>query len=441
MARHVRNPKVDSRTAREKLKPSGKPHYSVLGGKLHLGYRKGKSGGKWVLRRYVGDGAYVVETMAEADDFADADGVNVLTFHQAQDKARERAQALAEEDRIAALGPSVTVRDAIEAYLTIRDTREAQYASRNSKRRNARSRLTRHVLLADGALSAKSLAALTTDDLAKWREALASRVGAPERTVHDMKAALNEAVRRFQAKLPPDMRDTIRNGLAGANAAPVARGKQVLPDADVRRLIAAAWEVDADGNWDGDLGRLILILAATGARFSQVVRITVGDVQPGRLMIPTSRKGRKKKVTQTPVPVGDDVLAALAKMIAGRKGHEPLLLRPRWHKAAVGRWIKGARGPWGAVDELGRVWPAVVERAGLAVGTIPYALRHSSIVRGLRAGLPVRLVASVHDTSAAMVEQHYAAFIVDALNELAARAIVPLTTAPATVVSIERAQR
>jgi hypothetical protein len=30
---------------------------------------------------------------------------------------------------------------------------------------------------------------------------------------------------------------------------------------------------------------------------------------------------------------------------------------------------------------------------------IPYALRHSSIVRAIRSGLPIRLVAALHETS------------------------------------------
>ncbi|HME85333.1 MAG TPA: integrase, partial [Roseiarcus sp.] len=111
MARHVRNPKLDSRTAREKLKPSDKPVYSDLGNKVHLGYRKGKRGGSWVLRRYLGDEKkYVTETIAEADDVADADGVNVLDYRQAQDAARALMAARAEETRIASLGPIVTVR-------------------------------------------------------------------------------------------------------------------------------------------------------------------------------------------------------------------------------------------------------------------------------------------------------------------------------------------
>lgn len=57
---------------------------------------------------------------------------------------------------------------------------------------------------------------------------------------------------------------------------------------------------------------------------------------------------------------------------------------------------------------------------------IPYALRHSSIVRGIRANLPIRLVAALHDTSVEMIERHYAKWIVDGLDDLAARAVVPL---------------
>ena len=39
-----------------------------------------------------------------------------------------------------------------------------------------------------------------------------------------------------------------------------------------------------------------------------------------------------------------------------------------------------------------------------------------------------------------MIERHYAAHIVDAMDELAGRAVVPLTTSPATVFPIERAR-
>ena len=379
VAKTARNAKLDSKAARAKLAPSPKPYFVSIDEGLHLGYRKGertrdsspnRTPGRWVSRRYLGNEKYVVELIAAADDFADADGVEVLTFHQAQTRARERAQALAEEARIASIGPAITVRDAVEAYMAVRDEREARYSGGKGLRRNARSRLVKHVLGADEKLAAKSLPALAVNDLAKWCEGLSVRVKAPERTVHDFKAALNAAAKRFMAQLPANFRDVVRDGLAKAHAAPsVAREAQIIPDADVRALISAAWEVDGEGGWDGDLGRIVLVLAATGARFSQVIRMTCGDVQVGqkRLMVPASRKGRGVKLsTHIGVRVGDDVLGALAKATAGRKGHEALFLRPHWQKGTVGRWEKGERGPWHSTDELTRIWPAIVARVGLA---------------------------------------------------------------------------
>jgi site-specific recombinase XerD len=73
------------------------------------------------------------------------------------------------------------------------------------------------------------------------------------------------------------------------------------------------------------------------------------------------------------------------------------------------------------------VWEAIVTKAGLDNQTVPYSLRHTSIVRGLRVGLPARLVAALHDTSVGMIEKHYAAYVVDAMNDLAARAVLELS--------------
>ena len=72
-----------------------------------------------------------------------------------------------------------------------------------------------------------------------------------------------------------------------------------------------------------------------------------------------------------------------------------------------------------------RPWQAVIKALALH-HVVPYALRHSSIVRGLRAGLPIRLVASNHDTSVQMIERHYARYIADGLEELSAKAVIPL---------------
>jgi integrase len=427
--------KIGSREQRKKLRASGKPHLEPFERGLDLGYRKGQRGGSWVIRRYLGrrDRGYTFETIGRADDDPGEGGA--LDYEAARAIARERMQTLAEDARVANHGPVITVQKAIDEYVAARDAREL--ASRQAAeavkglKKDARSRL-KHVL-ADKKLAATPLGSLTTDDLTTWRESLRMEAASVQRVVNDFKAALNAAARRYRAQLPPTTRDTIKDGLATVNAsAPVARKAQVLPDADVRRLIAAAWAVDADGVWGGDLARIVLVLAATGARFSQIIRMTVADVQAAqvRLMVPTSRKGRgTKRQTHTGVRVGEDVLAALAPVTAGRKGGEPLFLRPHVRQVGPARWEVDGRAPWFAAAELRRPWAEIIASAGLAPGVVPYALRHSSIVRGLRAGLPTRLVAAVHDTSSAMIEKHYGAFVVDALDELAARAIVPLSPA------------
>jgi tRNA A37 threonylcarbamoyladenosine dehydratase len=40
----------------------------------------------------------------------------------------------------------------------------------------------------------------------------------------------------------------------------------------------------------------------------------------------------------------------------------------------------------------------------------------------------MRLVAALHDTSSAMISRHYSAYIVDAMDELAAKAVMSLTS-------------
>jgi hypothetical protein len=156
--------KIGTREQRKALKQSGKPYFEGLERGIDLGYRKGLRGGSWVIRRYLGDRKYAVETIGAADD--DPTEKEVLTYDQARIAARERAQALADETRIASLGPIVTVRSAIEEYVAARDARELLNRGgkgrkgTNSKglKKDARSRL-KHVL-ADEKLSTKPLSAL-----------------------------------------------------------------------------------------------------------------------------------------------------------------------------------------------------------------------------------------------------------------------------------------
>ncbi len=425
MTRHAN---LTTPAVRSKLKVRAAPHYATqIGEGLHLGYRRMKGAGRWVARFYAGDEQYRATAFASADDLEPANGAAVLSYSQACDRARELSKARAERERLEAAGPPLTVERAIAEYA---DGREARWVPLGGPRRDARTRLTRHVL-ADGKLAATPLSDLTINQLSIWR------AGAAERVTHDLRAALNASAKRYRDRLPPDFPNTIKAGLGSPGTAPaIAREAQTLPDADIRRLIAVSMEIDDEGSWDGGFARLTLVMAATGARFSQLVRMTAGDVLPAqrRFMIPTARKGRgAKRLSHVGVPVGQDVLDALKPATNGRKGHEMLFLRPDLRPIGVGKWERGDKPrPWASPAEFARPWALVVARADLPANLTPYSLRHSSILRGLRAGLPTRLVAQLHDTSSVMIERNYSHHISDALSELAERAIVPLAPTPVT---------
>jgi hypothetical protein len=55
-----------------------------------------------------------------------------------------------------------------------------------------------------------------------------------------------------------------------------------------------------------------------------------------------------------------------------------------------------------------------------------YALRHSSIVRQLLAGTPIRLVAVAHDTSVNMIERTYSHHIADVSDVPLRRALLDI---------------
>jgi hypothetical protein len=89
MARTVKDANLATGEARRRLEARGKPYYRVIDEGLHIGYRKPRSSsGKWVMRWYTGKQSYKVEVIGIADDVSDANGVSVLSFSQAQQKAR-----------------------------------------------------------------------------------------------------------------------------------------------------------------------------------------------------------------------------------------------------------------------------------------------------------------------------------------------------------------
>jgi hypothetical protein len=72
--------------------------------------------------------------------------------------------------------------------------------------------------------------------------------------------------------------------------------------------------------------------------------------------------------------------------------------------------------------------PTAMARLVLAEDAAGGGWSSSGACAALRAHPPVRLVAAQHDTSVAMIEKRYSAYVVDAIDELAAKVLAPLIT-------------
>lgn len=393
MARSIRSATLETRSARLRLPVARKPVFIKLAPQLGLGYRRNRTAGTWVARLADGKGGNWTKAIGSADDFDAADGSSVLDFWQAQEKARALVREKGGEGGAA---EALTLAQAIDRY-------EADLKMRGGDLGNV-GRVRAHL---PPALVRKPLSLLGTRDLRGWRDGLAGRLAPASinRTCTVLKAALNLAADHDEGITN---RRAWETGLASLPDAEEARNV-ILPDDQVRQLVERAYEHSRE------FGLLVEAAAVTGARVSQLARLEVQDLQDGsapRLMIPASRKGRGAKSTiRRPVPIRSPLADRLAAASTGRSAIAPLLTKP-----------SGA--PWRKSDHS-RPFARTAEQSGVDPAEVTiYALRHSSIVRQLLAGVPVRVVAANHDTSVAMIERNYSRHISDHADALARAALL-----------------
>ena len=380
MARRPRASLLETRTNRLKLPVQRKPHcFTVVAPGIALGYRRGKDRNAWVLRASNGRGGNWLKNLPGIpDDFEPANGESVLTFWQAQDAARRLARGTVESGR------PVTVAEALADYE--RDLRARGGLTGNVSR-------VRHHL--PPSLASKPVAMLTSRELQHWRDGLDMKPATINRTTRQLKAALNLAQRLDPTRITNT--HAWKVGLASLRDSHRARNA-ILTDEQVRAVIAASYDIDPA------FGPYTETAATTGARPSQITKLEVGDLQSNgdgpRLLMPSSRKGHAgKQIARKPIPVPASLAIRLRQAAGNRDASAPLLLR-----------VDGK--PWSATSADHRnPFARAVARVGLKPSVTFYSLRHSSIVRQILAGTPLRVIADAHDTSTRQIEITYSAHI------------------------------
>lgn len=401
MARRTRSNTLENRTQRLRLEPRTKPHTVKLAPSVHLGFRRNATGaGSWsiiVKRR-----PEWIRKFAIADDFEEANGETVLSYQQAV----EKGLALARQGE-GNSGAMATVLQALEAY-------EADLQTAGRSLYNATTLKKRHL---PAPFAAKPVGLLKKHDFTAWWAAMLKKGLAQEsvaRYAKSLRSALNQAADDDdRIKTRKVWKEALR-GPAKANDDgddEIVRDNFILPDSIVTAIVHACHD---DGRAQGDdLGLLVQILADTGCRESQALRLRprhLNDDDPAKpiLTIPASRKGlTRKKLNKTikdyDLPISPRLAALLRQRADNRTASQPLLDKL-----------------WDVADRF----RSVIERLGLDTTLSPYCLRYSSVARQLLRRLPIAIVAKNHDTSIAMVEAFYARYInkskkVDALTRAA----------------------
>jgi integrase len=254
-----------------------------------------------------------LKKFAIADDHEDANNKSVMTFYQAQAHALKMARGSDGGD-----SKPVTVAEAIDAY-------ETDLAARGGIKFNATS-VRGHLT---SAMASKVVMLLTETELFDWRNGLVAKglkLSSANRIGKSFKAALALAAKR-------DKRVTNgiawKNGLKplkakGSNAPP--RDNYYLPDGTILAIVRACHAEDAD------FGALIDVLAGTGVRESQALKLWPDDLQDDdidapRLMMHCSAKGRDRDPEQRAVPITPKLAQMLRARAMARGPNRPLFDR------------------------------------------------------------------------------------------------------------------
>jgi integrase len=288
----------------------------------------------------------------------------------------------------------VTVAEAIDAY-------ETDLEARGGAKYNATS-VRNHL---SPVMSEKVVMLLTETELASWRNGLVAKglkLSSANRMGKSFKAALGLAAKR-------DKR--INNGTAWKNALKPLKMKgsnnpprdnYYQPDATIRAIVRECYVEGAD------FGALIDVLAGTGTRESQVLKLQPhdlrdDDINAPRLMMWCSAKGRDRDPEQRSLPISPRLAETLRARAIARGPNRPLFDR---------------------IWNLSLRFRVVLDRLGLDLSLTPYTLRHSSIIRQIRGNVPLRVIAFVHDTSVVEIERTYGRYLSNASDDLTRKAML-----------------
>jgi integrase len=417
MPRKIRDASLETRTARHRLKARKEPYYRLIEPGLHLGYRKLANGpGTWLVRRHNGEATagspYSRENLVTADgrpiiadDYSEANSKAVLSFGQAQERAKAFRPKAADADD----GAPYTVAKAMDDYVAFLE--EHRRTAEDARYRDTAFIRPVFGSVEVGSLTAKKIRGWLSE-LAKQPPRLRTREGEDQKfrkIAHDdeakrrrqssanrtftvLKAALNHAWREGKVQS-----DTEWRRVKPFHSVDKAR-VSYLSIAECKRLLNVCPE---------DFRKIVQAALQTGARYGQLAELTAADFDPdGNTVRLRTRKGRgEEKVYRATLT--NEGASFFAELCAGVPKAE-ILLR------------KANGEPWGKSHQK-RLMAEACKRAKITPAVGFHQLRHSWASHAVMNRVPLLVVAgNLGHADTRMVERHYGhlapSFVADAIR-------------------------
>jgi integrase len=307
-----------------------------------MGYRRGSEvSGTWQARVFHQE-QYQFKSLGLADDFQEANGLDVLDFIQAQEKAREFKDELV--NGAAGIRKPLTVAGAAAQYM--------DWFRHNRKSiRDTELVINAHILPAFGD---REISGLTSAEIRAWHEQLArnparKRTGKGKRQAHfekpqhtDGKRARKSTANRILTVFKAILNCAFKNDLVSDDTA----WRRVEPfekvDEPRVRFLTAAEAQRLINSAAPDFRQLIQGALYTGARYGELTALQVGGINLDlRSAFIRESKGGKSRY----VPLNDEGMDFFSQLVAGRAGSELVFLKSNgkpWGKAHAQRPMEEA---------------------------------------------------------------------------------------------------
>ncbi len=254
-----------------------------------------------------------------------------------------------------------------------------------------RSVIDRHVLPALGKLP---IAALSRAQVAEFHESLYETPAVANMALRTLSAMYEQAAGWGMAP------DGLSNPCRSIMKYPERRRERFLTDSEFTRLGRALEEAEAAGDVSASAVAAIRLLALTGCRRSEVLKLRREDValEAGELRLPDSKTGARA------VPLPPEAVELLAGLLG----------------AHGGPWVIPGRKPGTHLGNIDEAWRTVRERAGLGDVRL-HDLRHSWASRALALGESLPVIGKLLGHSKMETTARYAHLARDSAQEAAER--------------------